>query len=61
MINAEDIKVGTGLQTWFGTHSVIALKPYNGPFDFILCIARFSNGSEMSLIRGDEYETTSLN
>lgn len=47
-IKADDVKPGVGLNTWFGKHTVVALLPYTGPFDFILNIMRFSNGTEMS-------------
>lgn len=55
-VSAEELKVGIGLKTWFGKHTIVELKKYNGPFDFVLCIAKFSNGTEMSIEKGQMYE-----
>ncbi len=57
-ISAENVKIGMGLKTWFGIHTVVDIKPYNGAFDFILNILVFSNGTEMSNESHAVYETT---
>jgi len=57
MVKAEDLKVGMGLRTWLGTHTIIGLFPYVGPFDFVLNIIAFSNGMSMSNVKGAVYET----
>jgi hypothetical protein len=53
---AEDVKVGMGFKTWFGTHTVIKIHPYNGIFDFALNILEFSNGSKMTNCKSDMYD-----
>jgi hypothetical protein len=55
-VNAEDVKEGMGIKTWFGTHTVSKIIPYNGPFDFVLNILVFSNGSKMSNEKNSVYE-----
>jgi hypothetical protein len=55
-IKAEDIKTGMGIKTWFGTHTVVAIKPYTEPFDFTYSILTFSNGSRMTTEKGHYYE-----
>jgi hypothetical protein len=55
-INAQDVKVGMGLKTWFGKHTVVNIIPYIGPFDFVLNILVFSNGSKMSNTINSQYE-----
>lgn len=55
-VYAENIKVGMGVKTWFGTHTVINILPYIGPHDFVLNILEFSNGSKMSNERNAVYE-----
>ena len=52
---SEDVKVGMGIKTWFGTHTVAKIIPYNGPFDFVLNILVFSNGSKMSNTKNSSY------
>lgn len=47
-VKAENVKIGMGLKTWFGTHTVINIEPYKGTFDFILNTLVFSNGTRMS-------------
>lgn len=55
-ITAEGIKIGMGIKTWFGLHTVVAIEPYTGPFDFVLNILVFSNGSKMSNEKGAMYD-----
>lgn len=55
-IKAENVQVGMGIKTWFGTHTVAKIVPYIGNFDFILNILVFSNGTEMSNERYAMYE-----
>ena len=54
-VSGENVKVGMGLKTWFGSHTVINILPYNGPFDFVLNILVFSNGSKMSNTKNSRY------
>jgi hypothetical protein len=55
-VNAENVKVGMGVKTWFGTHTITNIISYNGPFDFVLNILVFSNGSRMSNEKHARYE-----
>lgn len=52
MIAVEKIIPGTGIKTWFGSHTVVSVMEYVGPFHFIHNILRFSNGLEMSTEKG---------
>ncbi|MCM3272614.1 hypothetical protein [Paenibacillus elgii] len=56
-VAAEDVKAGMGLKTWFGTHTVIRISPYTGPFDFVLNILEFSNGTKMSNEKNAMYKS----
>lgn len=56
-LSAKDVKVGMGLKTWFGTHTVVKILPYTGPFDFVLNILVFSNGAKMSNESNAMYES----
>lgn len=55
-VAAEQVRAGIGLKTWFGTHTVIKILPYAGPFDHILNILVFSNGKRMSNEKYAMYE-----
>lgn len=55
-IDAADVKVGMGLKMWFGSHTVSKIIPYIGPFDFVLNILVFSNGTKMSNEENATYE-----
>jgi hypothetical protein len=55
-VKAENVKVGLGLKLWFGKHTVVRILPYTGPFDFIINIMEFSNGSKMSNEKNSTYE-----
>lgn len=55
---AEDLQIGDTLKTiWAGHTSVIMrFHEYIGPFDFVLKIAEFADGTRMSLEKGHYYE-----
>ena len=55
-IASENIKIGVGIKTWLGLHTVVGIEPYTGPFDFVLNILVFSNGSKMSNEKGAMYD-----
>lgn len=55
-VSGKDVKIGMGLKTWFGNHTVIKIELYNGPFDFVENILVFSNGSKMSNSKSDMYD-----
>lgn len=59
-IKAENVRVGMGLRTYLGTHTVVNIEPYVGPFDFVLNILVFSNGSKMSNTTNDIYDLFTL-
>lgn len=48
-VDSAELEVGMGVKTWFGTHTIIDIEPYVGPFDFIIGILVFSNGTKMSI------------
>ena len=54
----EELKKGIGIKTWFGTHTIIEIVEYNGPFDFIVSVARLSNGSSISIAENSIFEIT---
>lgn len=53
---ARDIKIGMYLKLWFGTHQLVKIRPYVGPFSFVMGIMLFANGTEMSMCDTDMYE-----
>ncbi len=59
-VKAQNVKVGMGLKTWFGTHTVVRIDPYEGPFkDFSLNILVFSNGTRMTNVKNHIYKVMS--
>jgi hypothetical protein len=49
-IKPQDLKPGMVLKTWFGSHTLKRIDPYNGPFDFVYGVAVFVGiPSQMSL------------
>lgn len=57
-IKSEESKVGDTLKTiWAGRTSTIkCFHEYNGPFDFVLKIAEFYDGTRMSLEKDHYYD-----
>lgn len=58
LVNAEDLRVGDTLRTiWAGHQSTIKqFHEYKGPFDFVLKIAEFYDGTRMSLEKDHAYD-----
>ena len=55
-VSAEKLKIGMGLKTFFGIHTIVRIEPYIGPFtDRALNILVFSNGSKMTNTKGQLY------
>ncbi|MFM0562161.1 hypothetical protein [Paraburkholderia sediminicola] len=46
---------GDVLRTWFGNQTILEMRPYTGPFEFICSIARFP-AAEMSIVRDSLYD-----
>jgi hypothetical protein len=54
-INSEDVKINDIIDTWFGEKRILKIEPYIGPFDFILNVFVFDNGTKMSNEKGMSY------
>lgn len=50
-----ELKPGEVVRTWFGTLTILEIRPYLGPFDFVSGIACFGSAA-MSIIRDHPYE-----
>lgn len=55
-VSSENIKIGMGLNMWFGKHTIAGIYPYTGPLDFVINVIHFSNGTVMSNCAGQNYE-----
>lgn len=53
---AENLEVGMVVKTWFGNHTITEIKPYTGPFDFVLNILVLSGKTSMSNEQGAVYK-----
>lgn len=55
---AEELKIGDTIKTTWRGHpsTILKFEEYDGPFDFVLKIAIFVDGSGMSLEKGHLYE-----
>lgn len=51
-VEAKDLKPGMYLDMLGGVQMVAKIEPYTGPLDCITGIARFNNGSGISLTQG---------
>lgn len=54
-VPAAELKAGDVVETWFGNHPILRIRPYNGPFDFVIGIAVFPN-TEMSIEGNQVYD-----
>lgn len=51
----DELVRGDTVRTWFGNHTILEMRPYTGPFEFVFAIARFPS-AEMSIVRDGLYE-----
>lgn len=57
----ESLQVGDILHlVWCGDKHILSFEEYNGVFDFVSRIARFTDGSSMSLTKEYYYEILEL-
>lgn len=51
-IHARDILAGDTVHSWFGTKTVERIDPYVGPHTFAIGVARFTDGTSMTITTG---------
>lgn len=56
-VKQESLQVGDTLHLiWCGDKQIFRFEEYKGVFDFVARIARFTDGTAMSLTKEDYYE-----
>ena len=56
-VKQESLQLGDTLHLiWCGDKHILRFEEYKGVFDFVARIARFADGTAMSLTKGDYYE-----
>jgi len=55
-VNGKDLRAGMHIETWFGTHRIVRIAPYVGPFVFICGIMLFPDGKGMSIETKSKYD-----
>ncbi len=57
----ESLQFGDVLHlVWCGDKHILRFEEYKGVFDFVARIARFTDGTAMSLTKGDYYEVLEI-
>jgi hypothetical protein len=56
-VKQESLQVGDILHLiWCGDKHILRFEEYKDVFDFVARVARFTDGTAMSLTKGDSYE-----
>lgn len=55
-IKGVDLKPGMYVHTWCGTHRIVKIRPYTGPYDFICGIMIFPGVTGMSIEKDSYYD-----
>lgn len=60
-VKQESLQVGDILHLiWCGDKHILGFEEYNGVFDFVARIVKFTDGTAMSLTKEDYYEILEL-
>lgn len=51
----QDIEPGDTIKTWMGFRRVHSIEPYDGPFGFVIGVARFDDGTGMTMGDTDQW------